>query len=143
VSSGEEFLPGDSSTLTPWWLPLSEGNSAHVPKSNSNINNVHLRDQGQYSYRALPRHLFTPFGASCSDYGFPRGWHCTNCGKLNEQIHFRHRKCSNCQVLFSVGLFGTLRLMSIKAQRSSRYRIRLDAFIGPGISPSIINTTAC
>lgn len=35
------------------------------------------------------------WGWGLADESFPSGWHCADCGKVNYQVMFRHRKCSS------------------------------------------------
>ncbi|KAH9479125.1 Protein RCC2-like protein [Psilocybe cubensis] len=47
----------------------------------------------------LPISLLAPFGPFVLDSGFPRGWLCANCGRVNYQAALRHRICgsSSCK----------------------------------------------
>jgi hypothetical protein len=89
---GEDFLPGGDFLLSPWWSP----------SSNEDLNFKNAmptctwRDLKKSYNSVLPPQLLESFG---SIYGqFPQGWHCVFCGRLNEQILFRHRRCSCLQV---------------------------------------------
>ena len=99
---GEAYLPEGNSVSTPWWSPaLSQG---YAPMLGSDPQSSMERLKYYYC-SVLPLRLFLPFEAD-SDFGFPSGWFCGKCGKLNRQVFLRHRRCSHCEVCVRVLLIA-------------------------------------
>ncbi len=111
-SSGGEYLLSDNidAVSRPWWrkdpYPPQEGvtsvSTEHYQKRRDEHTTTYPQfgDIGQNYNCLIPLHLLHMPGEVDDDANFPSGWFCSNCGRLNPQVYFRHRLCpsKSCKV---------------------------------------------
>lgn len=117
ASGGEMFLPTHlhEQLSRPWWM--SEEAFLATSRQPTDDNSLDGKSNPRYDlqrkmyqssqtqrpddfnqthFSLIPLRLLAPHGKNDSDEAFTSsGWHCTSCGKLNEQLMMRHRKCSS------------------------------------------------
>jgi hypothetical protein len=67
---------------------------------------------GDIYYSLISPHFVAAFGSS---HIVPSGWYCVQCGKLNFQTMFRHRRCSSsvCKVRYPSQIISTVILIAV------------------------------
>ena len=91
------------------------------------------QDLQNHCHNLLPLGVHAELGPHTSSGPFPKGWYCTDCGKLNKQIFLRHRRCSSssCQVTLICFTschyidMGTEKSNAGNAQSAAGYAVRL------------------
>lgn len=99
---GEDLLPNGNMLTAPWWVPLmSKGSEALKGGAPATVKAYMSRRDLQHScHDLLPMDIFGELGSVSLGARFTNGWYCASCGRLNEQVHLRHRFCtgSSCKV---------------------------------------------
>lgn len=99
---GEDLLPKGNMLKAPWWGSSISTRSDEVEfEAPANVKAYLSRHDLQHnSHDLLPMDVFAELGSVSLGAGFPNGWYCASCGRLNKQVHLRHRLCtgSSCTV---------------------------------------------
>ena len=106
---GEDLLPDGQQLVQPWWEPPPPEN--RDSRAMQDVKYMDRKDLQNHCHNLLPHDMFAVPGPHTSSGPFPRGWYCVDCGKLNQQMFLRHRKCSSsyCQVnLYFLRVISTL-----------------------------------
>jgi hypothetical protein len=113
ASGGEAFFEDDERVARPWWMSPNDTRPEQPPNHRSRPEIE--RDLRKEYYSFLPLDLLAP---SNSHY-MGRGWHCKKCGKLNERLLLRMRRCESSYCKVSSG-----NLLSIVSNLSGVAAIR-------------------